>query len=255
MGKNIRINSMGKSGIIGLISSVTAECKILKKELKRDKHSNLNSPVFYSGMISGRKIVLAISGVGKTNAAHAATLLIEKYAPALIINFGIGGAYPSSGLKVGDIAVAEKEIYGDEGIIIKEGFSDMRLIGFPIFKIRNKKYFNAFPLDKSFTKKAVKSVKLSSNFKFGRFVTVSTCTGIIKRALELEKRHNAICENMEGAAIAHICAMHGIPMTEIRGISNIVENRDTKKWDIKLASKNCQKVLLNLLKTLGNDLK
>jgi len=30
------------------------------------------------------------------------------------MNIGIGGAYPSSGLNIGDVAIAEKEISGDD---------------------------------------------------------------------------------------------------------------------------------------------
>jgi futalosine hydrolase len=86
------------------------------------------------------------------------------------------------------------------------------------------------------------------NVRIGAFVTVSTTTGTDKRAREIEKRFNAICENMEGAAVAHVCAMYGIPMVEIRGISNIVEDRDRSKWDIKKAAENCQKIILALIK-------
>jgi futalosine hydrolase len=66
----------------------------------------------------------------------------------------------------------------------------------------------------------------------------------------MERRFNAICENMEGAAAAHVCAMYGIPMVEIRGISNIAGNRDRKKWDLKLAAENCQRVVLEFLKKI-----
>ena len=55
---------------------------------------------------------------------------------------------------------------------------------------------------------------------------------------------------MEGAAIAHICRIYGIPFVEIRGISNMVEDRDKGKWDIELASENCQKAVLHFLETL-----
>ncbi|GFP22067.1 futalosine hydrolase [Candidatus Hakubella thermalkaliphila] len=86
----------------------------------------------------------------------------------------------------------------------------------------------------------------------GTFVTVSTSTGTSKRAREIERRFStsggAICENMEGAAVAHVCTMYGIPMLEIRGISNIVEDRDKSKWDIKKAAENCQKIMLALVK-------
>jgi futalosine hydrolase len=80
-------------------------------------------------------------------------------------------------------------------------------------------------------------------------VTVSSSTGTRKRAKELEKRFNAICENMEGAAVAHLCTLYKIPLFEIRGISNIVGVRDRRTWDLKLASRNCQQVVLETLET------
>lgn len=230
---------------------------MLIRKLRLEKHIPQGPIPCYTGRSACSDIVFLASGVGKTNAAHAAAFMLERYFPALIINFGVGGAYPASGLKIGDIAVAEQEIYGDEGVILREGFSDMTMTGIPVFKKGNKKYFNEFPLDRDSVKKAVYASKIVTHrasritgLRSGTFVTVSACSGTLKRALELEKRYQAICENMEGAAIAHICAMHGIPMIEIRGISNIVEDRDRKKWDIKLASENCQHAVLEILKVL-----
>jgi hypothetical protein len=34
---------------------------------------------------------------------------------------------------------------------------------------------------------------------------------------------------------------------EIRGISNIAGIRDRRKWDIKRASENCQKVVMDII--------
>jgi len=260
----MRYLNTGKNKIIGLISSVPAEGGLFIKKLRRTDKNTGDYPEIYIGNLSGKEVVYSVSGIGKTNASHAATLLIRDYSPAIIINFGVGGAYPSAGLKVGDIAVATKEIYADEGVLVKEGFSNMQVTGIPIFKRGNEKYFNEFPLDKAFFKKAVKSFGSSHppipplvrggeggvKFKSGAFVTVSACTGTIKRALELEKRFKAICENMEGASIAHLCCLYKIPCIEIRGISNIVEDRDTEKWNIRLAAENCQKALINLLATV-----
>jgi len=81
-------------------------------------------------------------------------------------------------------------------------------------------------------------------------LTVSACTGTRKRAIELEHRFGAICENMEGAAIAHICTLYGVPVIEMRGISNIVEDRDRSKWNITLAAENCQKAALECIRAI-----
>jgi len=242
---------------IGLISATEKESRAILKTLRRIKGKSLALPV-YQGKIGKTNIIHIISGIGKTNAAHAATLIIEKFSPTAVINFGVGGAYPSANLRVGDIAIADREIYGDEGLWLKDGFHKADEIGIPLLKKGRNKYFNEFPLDKSLVKKAMKVIpptlplvkggRGAYRIKSGAFVTVSTVTGTDKRAREIENRFNAICENMEGAAVAHVCAMYGIPMLEIRGISNIVEDRDKSKWDIRTAAENCQKAVFVLLK-------
>lgn len=241
---------MPLASTVGFISATRKESGIILRLLKRSRPEE-----FYSGKIGKNNIVHAISGMGKTNASHAATLLIERFSPRIIINFGIGGAYPLSGLRVGDIAIANKEIYGDEGLWLKDGFHTVDSIGIPFLKKGRRKYFNEFQLDKKLRERVIKFLKLAPGtwnlepkVKSGAFVTVSASTGTYKRAKELEKRFNAICENMEGAAVAHVCAMYGIPMLEVRGISNIVEDRDRGKWDIKTASENSQRLVLIFLK-------
>ena len=57
--------------------------------------------------------------------------IIEKRPDAIVV-CGVGGAYPSSGLKIGDVACAEIEIYGDLGAQSPTGFLDMKALGFPV---------------------------------------------------------------------------------------------------------------------------
>ncbi|MDI6890102.1 MAG: futalosine hydrolase [Thermodesulfovibrionales bacterium] len=235
---------------IGLISAVPLEGKIILRHLKKINKKVPFGLALYKGKIYDKSIVYITSGIGKTNASHGATILIERFSPNIIINFGVGGAYPSSGLKIGDIVIAEKEIYGDEGVLSGDGFHGAEFMGIPFFKKGKKKYFNEFQLDRKLLKEALKSFNLVTKIKSGPFLTLSTCTGTSERAKELEKIYHAICENMEGASVAHVCTLHGIPMVEIRGISNTVEDRDTKKWGLKLAAENCQRVVMELIKIL-----
>jgi futalosine hydrolase len=239
-----------KTGYIGIIASVFPEGTMFSRSLETAGKTIPGHPVFYAGNIAGKRVVFGISGMGKTNAAHAVTVLIEKYSPSCVVNFGIGGAYPSSGLRVGDIAVAEKEVYTDEGVLLKDGLHSFEITGTPLLKVRGRKYFNEFPADKRLGRLALKAASAIIHCKSGVFLTVSACTGTRKRAGELDGKFGPICENMEGAAVAHVCRIYGIPFVEIRGISNIVEDRDIKKWDIKLAAENCQKAVLELLNIL-----
>jgi futalosine hydrolase len=115
-----------------------------------------------------------------------------------------------------------------------------------------KRYFNEYPLTLPafFYPKGGNNVS-EWNYKIrkGNFVTVSAVSGSQKRARELEGRFNAVCENMEGAAIAQVCTLYKIPVSEIRGISNIAGIRDKRKWDLQLASENCQKFTVDIIET------
>ncbi len=50
---------------------------------------------------------------------------------------------------------------------------------------------------------------------------------------------------MEGAAIAHVAYLHGVPVGEVRGISNIVTNRDTTTWRLQEAAAAAQEAVLS----------
>lgn len=253
----MKLTSRSENALIGLLSAVPSEGLFLAKKLKKIKTYPGFYPFFYKGNVGGKEVIYSVSGMGKTNAAHAATVLIRDYSPELLINFGVGGSYPSSKLAVGDIMVAEAEIYGDEGVLDASGFHGLEFIGIPALRKGKKKYFNEFALKSSLAEAAAGSAREAfqgasnrAKVKSGRFVTVSTATGTRKRAVELQKRWGGICENMEGAAIAHVCALHRIPMIEIRGVSNVVEDRDTGKWDLALAAENCCMAVIRLLKEI-----
>ena len=70
----------------------------------------------------------------------------------------------------------------------------------------------------------------------GPFLTLSQVTGVRALGDALHRRSGALCESMEGAAAAHVCALYGLPFLEVRGISNLVEDRDRERWRIAEAA-------------------
>jgi len=171
------------------------------------------------------------TGVGAVNAAHAVTTELIRHRPGAIVVCGVGGAYPGSGLGIGDVACASREMYGDLGSSSPTGFLDMEAINLPIVdwpaRLYNTVPMQIFPADR----------------RVG-FVTVNMCTGTADAAHALEARTGGAVENMEGAAIAHIAFLHGIPVGEIRGISNIVTDRDRAAWRLPEAATAAQEALL-----------
>ncbi len=231
---------------LALIAPIPPETGELRHEIRPQPDEELK--IISEGELHGKSIVFTHCGVGKVNAAHSATLMLENYNVDLMILFGIGGGY--RGARIGDVAVAQSENYAEEGVLTEDGWKSMEFIGFPLLK-NEKEYFNTFPMDSELSQLAVKvSGDLRFNTAYGNFITVSQCSGTRESGELLKNRFDGICENMEGAAVAHICAMYGIPVIEIRGISNIIENREPKKWNIPLAVSNCNKVVSELVKRI-----
>lgn len=239
---------------IAILSSVSLESALIRSQLNGIRRILLAGKTVYKGKLSGHSILLMTTGIGKVNSAHSATIVGEHFPVELVINCGVGGAYPGSGLGIGDIAIASKEIYGDEGVYDPSSWKGMREIGIPLLESGKKIYFNKLPFDRKLLKKTLSLVsgvnKGIRNVKVGAFLTLSSVSGTRERAVELEGRFNSICENMEGAAIAHVCALYKIPLLEIRGISNIVGIRDKRRWNLKIASENCQRFVMEVIKFL-----
>ncbi len=238
--------------MIALLCSVQAEADGLFTSMVVMKRTTLGSKLLIEGTIGAERIILCISGMGKVNAAHTATLMLARFDPEALIVFGIGGAYPSSGAGIGDLAIAKEEIAGDEGVLTREGFKDTGYIGIPLLKTATSMVYTTYPASEPLVNRSLQSLVAhgksgKGTIHVGSFITLSTCTGTTARARELEERYHGLCENMEGAAVAQVAAMHGIPWLEVRGISNIVEDRDLKKWDIPRAAEAAQQAIRHIV--------
>ena len=234
-----------------LLTATEGEQALLRGSLNRKKHESVAHRQVVLGEISDKRVALVVTGIGLVNTAQALTAMLETRTVRRVIQFGIGGAYPSSGLHVGDIAVATQEIAAEYGVADDDGWSGGETIGIPLIESEPPTY-NHISLDRPFGEDALRAARsLADNADYatasGPFVTVQTVTGSEAQAKCLDKRFGALCENMEGAASAQVCAIYGIPLAEVRGVSNIVEKRDLSRWNIPLAAARAQKTALELI--------
>lgn len=237
--------------MLALIAAVPLETELLRRQASLAEE--LVGPYrLRCGVLEGHRVVLLHGGVGKANAAAATSFLIQSRQPSAVITFGCGGAYHGSGLGVGDLALATEEIYGDEGVMTHRGFRDMESLGLPTLDKAGRRHFNRFPTSPLLRKDAEAILAQMAdmdgkNFRTGPFVTVSTCSGVAEDGRRLARRTGGICENMEGAAVAHVCTLHDVPFLELRGISNLVEDRDLSRWDLPAGAEAAQRGVLALL--------
>lgn len=178
--------------------------------------------------------VRLITGVGLVETTLSLACLLQKQAGRFdgVLNFGIAGAYPENGIdlqaKMLDICLAEQEILGDFGICRD---SEVASLNAKNLQIRDR-----FSLDRSLLLQAEKGLENSGiKGKQGIFITVNCVSGTLKRGRMLGRRFQGLCENMEGAAVARVCARFALPCCEVRCISNMVEERNTDNWQLQAA--------------------
>jgi futalosine hydrolase len=229
--------SESRSGPLALVCSVALEAEPLLRSLRDPRAEDLGTVRATRGRLHGAEVLVLAAGMGKTNAAHGLTVLLERVPARGVIGFGVGGAYPGSGLGVGDLALAASESYGDEGAATPDGWISTREIGIPLLERGGERTFNDLPLDADRVERAAAALRGAGlRVRVGPFVTVSCCSGTAALGAALAGRFGALCESMEGAAYAHVAALYGLPFLEVRGISNLVEDRDLSRWDLRTAA-------------------
>lgn len=228
----------GDSAPLALVCTVPLEALPLIEALGGGVDARVGGKPARRGELAGRGVIVLLAGMGKTNAAQALTALLEGHPVAGVIGFGVGGAYPGSGPETGGLALASREVYGDEGVLAPGEWLSTREMGIPLATAAGgEPVYNVFELDPRRVATAERALRDAGiTPMIGPFVTVSNCSGTRARGAELAKRFGAVCETMEGAAYAHVSALYGVPFVELRGISNQVEDRDFSRWRLRSAA-------------------
>lgn len=249
---------MTKSGSILVLAAVEEEVAVLAESLEERRTEWAAGRPLVLGRIQGRETLLMVGGPGMINAAMILTGILAGVPvwewPVLVIQTGIGGAFPGSGLALGDVAVATTETDASLGMEPPDGGPVPNPLPFPVVTyppgeppspdvtVRGKRP-GSFILNKIVRRQAMKYLKAAFPDHppaEGPFLTVSTVTTTDERAEVLRAAFSPVMENMEGAAVAHVTAVMGLPLVEIRAASNMVGRRDRSAWDIPLAARNAQ---------------
>ncbi len=226
-----------------IISATPFETKPLLDVLTMPQKHDFPLGSLYQGQINQKTIYLAHLGIGKVNTAAGLALAITQLKPSYVIQVGIGGAFVGSFLSIGMVAVATKEIHLDSGIRFSSSWQDMKAMGFPLLQ-KKVDYFNEFPTD----------INLAQRFSdcgaykviFG---TSEAVTGDFDLAKSIQTYFDVSVESMEGAAAAQTCLALDTPFAELRGVSNMVGERDKIAWNIPLAIANVNNLVLKVIKS------
>lgn len=176
------------------------------------------------GPLDPARFEVVVSGVGKSPAAAATCRFLDPTRHAGVLSLGLAGAYPESGVGVGDIVIADRVVLADEGSENPDGFRDLDAMGFGPIK------WECTPEVSAALRQGLPSARV------GTIATVSTCSGTDARARAVASRTGAIAEAMEGGAVAMAGVMvggAGFPFAEVRAISNTTGDRPRQVWDVR----------------------
>ncbi len=222
--------------MIGIIVAEIEEMEAVKGIMEDVNSIDIYNLKIYTGKINNKDSLLVRSGVGKVNSARVAQIITDKFDLSFIINIGSAGGL-NEYLNIGDIVLGETLVQHDFDVTAfgrEKGFIP-----------ETGKFFES---DKNLLEKC-KNIKIDNQkivvgtiASGDMFLTDSTLKEKIKQDF------NATCVEMEGAAIAQVCALNKIPFIVIRSISDIPNGKNEIDFNeyLELASKNCAKFISQL---------
>ena len=228
---------------IGIIGAMQMEVDALQAAMESPASESVSGITFVTGRIGKHDIVAAQCGIGKVFAAMCAQTMILKYAPEAIINIGVAGSV-TGGLQVLDIAIADKVCQHD---------MDTSPIGDPVGLISgiNRIFFPADP-------KLIAVIEEAAKIKDCRTVIGTVASGdqfICDKQVKdrIIANTQALCTEMEGAAIAQTAYRNGVPFVILRAISDKADNSAEMDYPTfeTIAAHRCAQVTTAMAKALN----
>ncbi len=226
--------------MIGIIGAMSVEIEGIQARIEQPEVRVIGGNTFVSGKLCGQDVVAAQCGIGKVNAAICTQTMILTYQPELVINSGVGGSLVRD-LTFGDIAIANRLVQHDV---------DTSPLGDPIGLVStiNKIYFDC-------DEKAVRLINEIVNDMDGVSGMIGTIASGDQFIASSERKNfitehfNAISCEMEGGAIAQVCAVAGVRCAVIRAISDNADDESHMDYGqfVKMAAERSIEVLMSLL--------
>lgn len=186
--------------MIGIIIALKSEAKYFIKKIENVKETSVLDKKAYTGEFCGKKIVVAISGIGKVSAALTAQKIIDDYSPDYLLNFGSVGAVNNT-VSVLDYCIIDKCMQYD--------FDVTAIDPVPLGYIQeyDRVFFDCLTAPFNEFKKA--SLATGDRFSTG------------KADAEFISNQGCALRDMEGSAIAQVCVSNKIPFIMVKGISDV----------------------------------
>ena len=219
-----------KTGIIGAMDE---EVDSLKEALEEKETTIIAGMEFCEGKLDGADVVVVKCSVGKVNAAACTQILIDRFGVDRIINTGVAGSLDAA-IDIGDIVVSTEAVQHD---------MDVTPLGYARGEIPYCEK-SVFPADEEMRASAVEAVKAAApevHAFEGRVCSGDQFIASREQKEAILSSVGGLCCEMEGAAIAQVCSLNGIPFVIIRAISDKADDSEEMSYVefVQVAAENC----------------
>ena len=235
---------------LGIIGAMESEVELLVSLLEEKTSRKIGKHTYFTGVLAGTPTVIACAGVGKVNAAVCTAAMILEFAPEYILNTGVAGAL-GKGITVGDVIIAdscveydlEYGVLGDKrgSIFYPDSTSEI-----------------VMPADAELSAKleAAASAVSGGEFAVKRGVVATGDKFISSNEARediLSAFPDALCCEMEGAAIAQVCRLYSTKFSVLRSMSDSADGEAEMDFPTfaKLSADRAAKIAEKLAKSLS----
>lgn len=223
----------------GIICAMEEEIKTLVERLADKQEQSIADMKYYTGTINGHEVVLVQSGIGKVQAAVNTAFLANNFQVDCIINSGSAGGI-GDGMHVGDVVLSTGTAYHD---------ADSTAFGYKMGQMPGQpQIFEADSHLRAAVKKAAEESGLP--VREGLIVTGDQFINSTAKIKQIKSIFpDALCSEMEGAAVGQVAHEFNIPYLVIRAMSDVGDEEASQSFDefVIDAGKRSAKMILTLL--------
>ncbi len=200
--------------MIGILGAMEAEVRLLQEMLGGATTADSTGRNYVTGRLGSQEVVVSISGFGKVAAASTVTSMLDRFDAEAVVFSGVAGALHPDVTR-GDVVIADQ--------LVQHDFDASPL--FPRFVIPSLQV-DRIPADAGWTDRAAAAAaRAGATVHCGLILSGDRFIDNAADRAELGSLFpDALAVEMEGAAVAQVCAERRVPFVVIRAISDAADD-------------------------------